>query len=114
MMRVLLIIVFVALGIPAILYLAWIVHCAMDWVCVTHARRFCKRRGLEMQRVRLKPAFDSSGIKTESTLVQLDCSDAKNERRLVLLLVWPFGVRRILNEEKYPESFDSEWPQPDN
>jgi hypothetical protein len=32
-------------------------------------------------------------------LVQLDCFDARKERRLVLLLVWPFGVRKLVSDE---------------
>jgi len=58
--------------------------------------------------------FELSGgkrLKTESTRVQLDCFDAQRQRRLVLLLVWPFGVRKLLSDEIYPESYDSEWPE---
>ena len=58
--------------------------------------------------------FELSGgkrLKTESTRVQLDCFDAQGQRRLVLLLVWPFGVRKLLSDEIYPESYDSEWPE---
>jgi len=51
------------------------------------------------------------GVKTEFTLVQLDCLDGQNQRRLVLLRVWPLGVRRLISDEIYPESYDSQWPQ---
>lgn len=111
MMRVLLIIVIVVVGTPLLAYLAWIVHCALDRVCVRHARRFCERSGLEISRVRWQMAFDAEGIKTEFTLVQLDCFDAEKQRKLLLLLVWPFGVRKLVSDEKYPESYDEKWPQ---
>jgi hypothetical protein len=112
-MRVLLFIGLVVVSIPVTLGLWLVVHLALAWVCVNHARRFCRRHGLEVCRARWQPACEPSGdrmIKTESTWVQLDCSDAQKERRLVLLLVWPFGVRKLLSDEKYPESYDEEWP----
>jgi hypothetical protein len=67
--------------------------------------------GLEARRVRCQPAFERSGVKTEFSLVQLDCLDAQKQRRLVLLLVWPFGVRKLVSDEIYPDSYDSQWPQ---
>ena len=111
-MRVLLITATIFVSIPAMLYLAWIVHCTLDRVCLKHARRFCDRSGLEICRVRWQPEFEESGLKTESTLVQLDCLDAQRQRKLVLLLVWPFGVRKLVSDELYPEAYDERWPQP--
>jgi len=112
MSRVLIIAGYVA-AIPALIYLLWVVHCALDRVCVRHARRFCRRHGLEISRVRWQMEFERSGgkrVKTESTLVQLDCFDTQKQRRLVLLLVWPFGVRKLVSDEIYPESHDNQWP----
>jgi hypothetical protein len=114
MMRVLLILALVLVGMPAMIYLLWVVHCTLDRVCVRHARRFCRRHGLEIRRVRWQPAFKLSGgkrVKTEFTLVQLDCFDVQKQRRLVVLLVWPFGVRKMVSDEKYLESYDEQWPQ---
>ena len=113
MSRVLIIAGYVV-AIPALAYLLWVVHCTLDRVIVRHARRFCSRHGLEISRVRWQPAFEPSGgkrVKTEFTLVWLDCFDAQRQRRLVLLLVWPFGVRKLVSDEIYPESYDSQWPQ---
>ena len=110
MTRTVLILALIVLGVPALIYLLWVVHCTLDRVCMRHARKFCSRRGLDIRRVRCQPAFEQSGMKTEFTLVQLDCFDACKRRRLVLLLVWPFGVRKLLNDEEYPESYDSQWP----
>lgn len=111
MMRVLLIISAVVLGIPALLYLVWIVHCTLDRVCVKHARKFCKRMGFAVYRARCQPAFEPSGVKTEFSLVQLDCLDTGKQRRLILLLVWPFGVRKLVSDENYPETYNELWPE---
>jgi hypothetical protein len=114
MSRVLLIIAAVVIYIPVSLYFFWVVHCTLDRVCVRHARRFCRRHGLEICRVRWQPDFELSGgkrLKTEFTQVQLDCFDVQKQHRLVLLLVWPFGVRKLVSDEIYPESYDSQWPQ---
>jgi hypothetical protein len=113
MSRVLLIAGYVV-AIPALIYLLWVVHCTLDRVCLRHTRRFCRRHGLEIYRVRWQPDFELSGgkrLKTEFTQVQLDCFDAQKQRRLVLLLVWPFGVRKVVSDEVYPESYDTQWPQ---
>lgn len=105
----------IVVGVPAFLYFFWLVHCAMDSICMWHARRFCTGNGLEVNRVRCQSAFEKSGVKsgvkTESTLVQLDCFDIKKERRLVLMLTWPFGIRKQLSDEKYPEDYGTQWPE---
>ena len=111
MLRVLLIIALLAVGIPAYLYLFWVVHLTSGKVCVKHACTYCKRHGLDVCRARWQPAFESPRdrtVKTEFTLVQLDCADGHKQRRLILLLVWPFGVRKLISDDIYPESFDSE------
>jgi hypothetical protein len=114
MSRELLIIAGYVVAIPVVICLFWVVHFTLDRVCVRHARRFCRRHGLEICRVRWQPAFEASGgkrVKTEFTLVQLDCFDAQKQRKLVLLQVWPFGVRKLVSDESYPESFDEQWPK---
>jgi hypothetical protein len=99
----------------ALMYVLWVVHCTLDRICARHAKRFCKRNGLAVQRVRWQIEFERRsdgrrGVKTENTLVQLDCVDAQKQRRLVLLSVWPLGVRKLVSDEIYPESYDSQWP----
>lgn len=116
MTRTLSIVTLVVVGVPALVYLLWFIHCTLDRLCMRHARRFCSRMGLEAQRVRCQPAFEQRqdgrrGGKTEFSLVQLDCFDSQKQRRLVLLLVWPFGVRKLVSDDIYPESYDSQWPQ---
>jgi hypothetical protein len=110
MTHALLIIALVLVGVSASIYLLWLVHRALDGICLRHARRFCKRQGWEIRRARCQSAFKRSGVKTEFTLVQLDCLDGQRQRRLILLLVWPFGVRKLVNDERYPETYDSQWP----
>jgi hypothetical protein len=116
MLRVILIVALVVVGPPAMMYLLWVIHCTLDRICVRHARRFCKRHGLEISRVRWQMEFERRsdgrrGVKTEFTLVQLDCFDVQKQRRLVLLRVWPLGVGKLVSDEIYPESYDSQWPQ---
>jgi hypothetical protein len=109
MNRDILIIVAFVIGIPVLIYLLWFVHVSLSRICVWHARRFSRRSGLEISRIRIRPEVDQSGLKTESTLVQLDCYDAQKQRKLLLLRVWLFGVRKILSNEKYPNSYDEQW-----
>jgi hypothetical protein len=116
MTRTVIIVAIVVVGIPAALYAMWATHILLGRLCVRHAQRFCRRSGLEFRRVRWTPEFEqrpdgSRGVKTEFTLVQLDCLDAQKQRRLVLLSVWPFGVRGTVSDEPYPDSYDNQWPQ---
>jgi hypothetical protein len=109
------IIVFVVFAI-GLMYLTYFVHCTLNRVCGIHARRYCRRHGLDVSRVRWQMEFERRpdgrrGVKTEFTLVQLDCLDAQKQRRLVLLSVWLFGVRKIVSDDTYPETYDDQWPQ---
>src|SRR5947207_3149505 len=65
MTRVILIVALVVVGVPALIYLLWVIHCTLDRVSMRHARRFCTRSGLDARRVRCQPAFEPSGVKTE-------------------------------------------------
>ncbi|WP_146853991.1 hypothetical protein [Brevifollis gellanilyticus] len=83
----LLILVFV-IGVPVLLYMAWLVHRGLGRLCVGHARRFAARDGSR----------------------SLSRLDAQKQRRLILPSVWPFGVRGTVSDEVHPESYDGEWP----
>jgi hypothetical protein len=76
------------------------VHVGLQHLCVLHARRYCRRRGLTPIRSRSGTAFDASGMKTEYTVVELDCRDTNGNTKRVRLLVWVFGVRKILEDEE--------------
>jgi hypothetical protein len=104
------IIAFLIVGIPIVLFAFQLTHILLNRLCIRHARRFCSRSGLEFCRARWQPEFEPSGVKTEFTLVQLDCLDGQRQRRLILLSVWPFGVRETISDEPYLEADDSKWP----
>jgi hypothetical protein len=99
------IILIIAAGMLA-LPVFFVVHCGLVYCCLVHARRFCRNHGFQPARWRSRPEFDQSGIKTEFTVVELDCLDLAGQRRLIRLLVWVFGIRKLLSDEKYPESLD--------
>jgi hypothetical protein len=106
---------FVLLAI-GLMYFMYFVHCTLNRICARHAKMFCRRKGLAVQRVRWQIEFEQRpdgrrGVKTENTLVQLDCFDSQKQRKLVVLRVWPLGVRKLVSDEIYPESYDSQWPQ---
>ena len=88
---------------PGPLLLYGPVHRVLEWICVRHARRFCIRLGLQPNRMRWRPDFDKSGLKTEFTFIQLDCFDHRGARRLVTLLVWPLGVWKQVGNEAFTE-----------
>ena len=96
-------------GVAAIL-LGYHVHRALNVICIMYARAFCRRGRLDVRRWRAGPEFQS-GVKTEFTIVELDCLDYQRRRRLIRLVVWIFGIRKVLNNEAYPDSYDEQWPQ---
>jgi len=100
--RLTIIIVFIICGI-LVVPLSWWIHCTLELCYIRIARRFCTRRGLTPSRYRCRPAFDDTGVKTEYSLVELDCNDPKEGRQLVKLLVWIFGVHKVLSIGPFPE-----------
>jgi len=92
------------------LFLLYYVHRGLEYCCLRYALRFCRRSGFEIRGWRVGPAFDTTGVKTEFTLVELDCLDAQKQRKLVRLIVWVFGIRKVLSTEDYPESQDETVP----
>lgn len=84
------------------------VHRGLNYCGLRHAQRFCRQHGFAISRWRCEPAFDQSGIKTESTLVELDCLDSQQQRRLIRLSVWLFGIRKVLSDDKYPKLHDEQ------
>ena len=90
-----------AIGFP-IIQLYWCVHCGLEHCYLWFGRRFCKKRGLAVSRCRCGPAFIGN-VKTEYSIVEFDCADPQQGRTLVRLLVWIFGVRKVLSIEPFPE-----------
>lgn len=106
-MRMLFLILAIVAFAIALMYFWWGVHCTLNYLCIRHARRFCRRQGLEVRRTRAGIAFEQFGPKTEFTIVELDCLDAQKQRKLIRLLVWLFGVREVLSIEPFPEEEQS-------
>src|SRR3954451_66282 len=86
--------------------LFYLIHCGLTYCCLLHALRFCRKNSLDIVRYKCGPAFNASGLKTECILFELDCLDCKKQRKLIHLLVWVFGIRRVLFNDEYPESCD--------
>lgn len=104
------IIFFLGAGVLIVL-LMWVVHRGVDYCCLRHAWRYSRRNGVQVIRSRWRPECEASGIKTEFTLIELDCLDDRKQRKIVRLLVWVFGVRKVLSHENYPEALDATWPR---
>ncbi len=98
-----LVLLFIAVGIISV-PLLYLVHRAFDRRCLRHARKHCAKLGYRIERWKVSPAFDSKGVKTEFTLVEFDCFDHLQQRRLVRLIVWVFGVRKTLIDEPWSGS----------
>jgi uncharacterized damage-inducible protein DinB len=96
----------IVVAIPCTLVLWLLVHRAMERCYLAHAARYCRKRGLNWVRARIGPEFDDEGVKTEFTVIELDCRDAQGERQLVRLQVWLFGVRRDISREKIMDLLD--------
>ena len=95
----------VAIVLAAILAipLMWYVHCGLERCYVRYGQRFCKKRDLAISRVRCGPEFEDSGVKTEFSIVEFDCTTAEGVRKLVKLRVWIFGVRKVLGIDDFPK-----------
>lgn len=92
----LLLVVVGALGIVLFAFVHW----GLQQLCIVHAHRFCCKSGLTPLRCRSGTVFAASGMKTEFTIVELDCRDAMSRPKMVRLKVWAFGVREVLDDEE--------------
>ena len=102
---------YVALGILGI-FMIFAVHVALVHCYIAYAVRSCRKRGYKPSRCRCCPAFDGR-VKTEYSIVELDCLSPDKQRTLVRLLVWAFGVRETLAIEPFVEKpgEDSTWAE---
>jgi hypothetical protein len=92
---IVIIVVAAVIALPAFYF----IHRGLEYCYLLHARRFCRKNGLELVRWRCGPEFDASGVKTEFTILELDCLDVQKQQKLVRLLVWIFGIRRVLSDD---------------
>ena len=105
-MKLLLYLVIGAIGV----FMMYGVHLLLTRCYIALAIRSCRKRGFIPSRLRCGPAFNG-GVKTEYSIVELDCISPDNQRTLVRLLVWVFGVRKTLSIEPFtarPEE-DKSW-----
>lgn len=84
------------------------VHVWLERCYVAYACRYCKKHGYVVSRNRCGPLFDKDGIKTESSLVEIDCRDQHQRRVLLRLKVWAFGVRQVLSSGDFPPEQENE------
>ncbi len=92
-----------AIGFP-IIQLFLCVHRGLEHCYLWFGSRFCKKRGLAVSRSRCGPTFIGR-VKTEYSIVELDCADPQKGKTLVRLLVWIFGIRKVLSIEPFPEKY---------
>ena len=79
-----------------------LIHNFYNYRCLRHAQKYCLSHDLKMSRYIVSPAFENR-IKTEDSIVEMDCTDAQGKRRYIRMLVWPFGFIKILSDEPFPE-----------
>ena len=96
------IIALVVVGI-LVIPLMWYVHCGLERCYVWFGYRFCRKHGYIISQFRCGPEFEPSGVKTEYSLVEFDCSTPEGKRILVKLRVWVFGIKKVLSMEDFSE-----------
>lgn len=97
----LLAVILIGIGVlvPLIYYGGYGVHRVLEVYCyVPYARRFCRKRGLQPVRWRCGMAF-WGGMKTECSVVELNCLGGDGQEYVLELLVWIMGVRGVLKIE---------------
>ena len=78
------------------------VHRGLHYCYLCHAKRFCRENNLILNGWKCSPAFDDTGLKTEFTLVELDCLDDQMNRRLVRLSISLLGIHKVVANEVFP------------
>src|SRR4051812_24635039 len=80
-----------------LLFLYAVVRYALEeYFYFPFALAYCRKNGLTPIKWRCSAAFHN-GIKTEFTIVEVLCSDHNDLKSLVRLLVWVFGVKKVLD-----------------
>ena len=97
------IVILIAFGILTLPVLC-VVHITLRRIYLAYVQRFCRKRGLTVSRIRETHC-------SECVLVELDCLDHEQRRRLVRLLVWIFGIRTVLSIEDFSDEPPSRAPE---
>ena len=91
----------VVIGILA-LPVPFLVHCALNGLCMFHVRRYCASKAIKISAWRIYPLIGADGIKTEKSCI--DVLSAKAESKIIYrFIVWAFGVTTV-SEIYEPES----------
>ncbi len=95
------------LALPLLVFThGWLERCY-----VAYAMRYCRKHGYVVSRCRVGPLFDEDGIKTEYSLVVIDCLDQNQRHMLLQLKVWAFGVSQVLSADDFPTEHSGEEPK---
>lgn len=70
--RIIEIIVAIVAGVLALPFFVY-VHVWLERCYLAYAMRYCRKHGYVVSRCRVGPLFDEDGIKTEYSLVVIDC-----------------------------------------
>lgn len=84
-----------------------LVHVWLERCYLAYARRYCKKNGYAIARYRCGPLFDKGGVKTEYSLIEIDCHDHEQRHLLLRLKVWAFGVQQVLSSEDFPNELNN-------
>ena len=83
-------------GTVCLVLFSYRVHTWLNQLCFRYVRRYCESNGIEIQRWRLGPALDETGVKTEKTEVEILTCDANDDYRVFRFVVWAFGIRSVV------------------
>lgn len=81
-----------------------------EYFYLPFALTYCRKNGLTPLQWRCGAAFHD-GIKTEFTIVEVRCSDDNDLKSVVRLLVWVFGVKKVLDGNMPLDESTLEVPQ---
>ena len=95
-----------ALVIFTCLWGAWKVHCLINRCCWHYAVRHCRKNNLEFLGAKVSPAF-KNGVKTEYTAVVCKCRDTAGNLKLVCVIAWIFGIRKVVISDFLTEQEES-------
>jgi hypothetical protein len=96
-------VVAVLLGLILMFFVFCLVHFLLYYYFLIYALLFCSRNRYTLQKWKCGMALDMEGIKTESTVFELDCLDAEKQPRFVRLVSGFFGIRELLVDEGHSE-----------
>ena len=103
------IVILLAIVLIAVLPVMYLVHLGLNRCYFLYVQRYCSKHDFKISRYRLGSAFQD-GVKTEYSLMEIDCLDNIKQHKLIRLVVWIFGIRSV-SIESFPDQSqdDSNW-----